>query len=181
MITLLAISGSLRINSSNTAILRAAIALAPEQMHGSIYERLGDLPHFNPDLDQEHPPEPVQDWRSRLNQCDAVLICTPEYAHGMPGVLKNALDWIVSSGEFMHKPTAVISASPSMDGGDKAQAALVQTLTVMMADIVEGATLLIPSVSAKLNRNGEITDPATAQALRSLLHALVAAIHHTAN
>ena len=136
----------------------------------SLYERLGELPHFNSELDNDNVPEPVRNWRARLQECDGVLICTPEYAHGVPGVLKNALDWSVSSGEFMDKPTAVISASPSPDGGDKANASLVQTLRVMMAKIVKGATLLIPAVSTKLNDKGEITDIAITQALKSLLN-----------
>ena len=71
-----------------------------------IYDRLGELPHFNPDLDDDDCRTIVTDWRDRLKECDGVLFCTPEYAHGVPGVLKNALDWIVSSGEFMYKPTA---------------------------------------------------------------------------
>ncbi|ARV57396.1 flavoprotein [Nostocales cyanobacterium HT-58-2] len=177
MIKILAISGSLRANSSNTAILRAAIGLAPDNIDISIYERLGDLPHFNPELDTESVPASVKDWRTRLKESNGVLICTPEYAHGVPGVLKNALDWIVSSGEFMDKPTAVISASPSPDGGDKANASLVQTLTVMTANIVEGATLLIPAISAKVNNKGEVTDSATVQAVSSLVNALAGAIN----
>jgi chromate reductase, NAD(P)H dehydrogenase (quinone) len=120
-------------------------------------------------------PVSVKDWRDRLQKADGVIICTPEYAHGIPGVLKNALDWIVSSGEFMNKPTAVISASPSPDGGARANASLVQTLTVMTAEIVEGATLLIPAVSAKLNDQGKVTDPVTAQALRKLIKMLAEA------
>ena len=169
MLQILAISGSLRATSSNAAILRAAIELAPSDMNISIYEGLGDLPPFNPDLDNEAVPVAVKDWRDRLQTADGVIFCTPEYAHGVPGVLKNALDWIVSSGEFMHKPTAVISASPAPDGGAQANASLVQTLTVMMASIDEGAKLLIPAVSARLNPQGEIIDPETTQALQSLL------------
>lgn len=176
MIKILAISGSLRINSSNTAILRAAINLVPNNIDISIYEKLGELPHFNPELDGDNIPATVKDWRTRLKESHGLLFCTPEYAHGVPGVLKNALDWIVSSGEFVDKSTAVISASPSPDGGDKAHASLVQTLAVMSAKIIEGATLIIPAVSAKLNDRGEITDTTTVQALRSLLNALAEAI-----
>lgn len=176
MIKILAISGSLRASSSNTALLRAAIGLAPDNMDISIYDGLGNLPHFNPELDTDNPPAPVEDWRDQIKAANGVLICTPEYAHGVPGVLKNALDWIVSSGEFVNKPTAVISASPSLDGGDKAHTSLVQTLAVMTAQIVEGAKMLVPAVGAKLNQKGEITDPATAQALKSLLDALAGVI-----
>lgn len=169
---ILAISGSLRSNSSNTAILRALIGLAPDGMSISMYEGLGNLPHFNPEIDDGQIAA-VNDWRRQLQEADGVIFCTPEYAHGVPGVLKNALDWIVSSGEFMNKPTAVISASPSMDGGDQANRSLVQTLRVMMAAIFEASTLCIPSVSAKLNDEGGVIDPATIQRLQSLLNAFV--------
>jgi chromate reductase, NAD(P)H dehydrogenase (quinone) len=173
---ILAISGSLRPKSSNTFVLRAAAALAPEAMRITIFDSIGKLPHFNPDIDTDEALSSVMDWRSQLQQADGVLFCTPEYAHSVPGVLKNALDWLVSSGEFMHKPTAVISVSPSPDGGDKANASLVQTLRVMMAEISDEATLCIPAISAKLTHSGEINDPATETALKSLLEALMQSI-----
>jgi chromate reductase, NAD(P)H dehydrogenase (quinone) len=168
---ILAISGSLRPQSSNTAILQAVVELATADVAITIYDGIGNLPHFNPDLDDGL--ASVIDWRAHLQDTDGVIFCTPEYAHGVPGVLKNALDWIVSSGEFMYKPTAVISASPSPDGGDKANASLVQTLRVMMADIPAGATLCIPAISAKLNNKGKLIDPATVSALRSLLDTML--------
>ena len=171
MVKILAISGSLRSNSSNTSILRAMVGLAPTQMQISIYDGIGDLPYFNPELDDRSLLS-VQNWRTQLQAADAILFCTPEYAHGVPGVLKNALDWIVSSGELMAKPAAVISASPSPDGGEKANASLVQTLRLMMADISAGTILLIPAVSAKLTDRGEINDPQIVQAIQSLLTTL---------
>ncbi|WP_309744379.1 NADPH-dependent FMN reductase [Chamaesiphon sp. OTE_20_metabat_361] len=171
MLKILAISGSLRSSSSNTTILRAMRELVPADLQFSICEGIGDLPHFNPELDRDLALAPVQAWRDRISKADAVIFCTPEYAHGIPGVLKNALDWIVSSGEFMYKPTAVISASPAPDGGAKATASLMQTLAVMMADLVP--SICIPAVSAKLNDRGEITDPQTLQSLQSLLKSLV--------
>jgi chromate reductase, NAD(P)H dehydrogenase (quinone) len=176
---ILAISGSLRDRSSNTALLQAIAGLIPDGASLAIYDRLGSLPFFNPDIDDDHPPDAVKDWRTRLRDANGVIICTPEYAYGIPGVLKNALDWIVSSGEFMHKPTAVISASPSPDGGKKANASLVQTLEAMMAEITAGATLAIPAISAKLNAQNEVTDLATVEALRSLLQTLIASINQT--
>jgi chromate reductase, NAD(P)H dehydrogenase (quinone) len=176
VVKILAISGSLRANSSNTSLLRALIGFAPDRVQISIYPSIGDLPHFNPELDDDRDLLTVENWRSQLRSADGILFCTPEYAHGVPGVLKNALDWIVSSGEFMHKPTAVISASPAPDGGSKADAALVQTLRVMMADIPASAILCIPAVSAKLNDRSEIVDPQTAKSLESLLATLVATI-----
>ncbi|MBR8838123.1 MAG: NAD(P)H-dependent oxidoreductase [Stigonema ocellatum SAG 48.90 = DSM 106950] len=177
MIKILAISGSLRAKSFNTALLHAAIGLAPDNMDIFIYDGLGNLPHFNPELDTDNAPNAVQDWRFEIHAADGVLICTPEYAHGVPGFLKNALDWVVSSGEFVNKPTAVISASPAPDGGEKAHASLVQTLKVMTAVIVEEATIKVSGVSAKLNNLGEVTDKATAHELQTLLNALAKAIN----
>jgi chromate reductase, NAD(P)H dehydrogenase (quinone) len=169
MTKILTISGSLRSSSSNTHILRALMGLASAGTTIEIYKGIGNLPHFNPEIDNNRELISVQDWRSHLNQADAVIFCTPEYAHGVPGVLKNALDWIVSSGEFMHKPTGVISASPAPDGGEKANASLVQTLRVMMAEISEASILCIPAVSAKLNSRGDVIDAQTEQQLRALL------------
>jgi chromate reductase, NAD(P)H dehydrogenase (quinone) len=170
MIKILAISGSLRSQSSSTGILQAIQELASNRMNVLIYTGISNLPHFNPDLDQDQAIVSVIEWRTQLQNCDGVLFCTPEYARGVPGVLKNALDWIVSSGEFMHKPTTVISVSPSSDGGDKANASLVQTLNVMMAEIVE--TLSIPAISVKLNSANKISDPITELALKSILNRL---------
>lgn len=174
IINLLTISGSLRAYSSNSALLHGIAALAPEYYRFTEYSGLGDLPHFNPDLDGDDnlPPAAVSDLRSQLKQADAVIICTPEYANGVPGVLKNALDWIVSSGEFMNKPTAVISASPNPLGGDKAHASLVLTLSMMSAKVIEGGKLLVPFVRSKVSNEGVITDPLTVEACKLLLQAL---------
>jgi chromate reductase, NAD(P)H dehydrogenase (quinone) len=176
VVKILAISGSLRTNSSNTHILRSMMELAPDRIELSMYDGIGDLPHFNPELDDELSIATVRDWRTQLQAADGILFCTPEYAHGVPGSLKNALDWIVASGEFMHKPTAVISASPSPDGGAKANAALVQTLRVMMAAIADDSILCIPAVYNKFNDRAELTDLETEQALTSLLASLVGEI-----
>jgi chromate reductase, NAD(P)H dehydrogenase (quinone) len=168
-IKLLAISGSLRQNSSNTALMNAIIRLAPENMEFTIYAGLGDLPHFNPDIDIDEAPVPVRGLRTLLKEADGVLLCTPEYGNGVPGVLKNALDWLVSSGEFMNKPTAVISASPTPMGGDKANASLLLTLKMIDAKIIERGTLIIPHITLKLNKEGIITDPKLNQEVLSVL------------
>lgn len=169
LIRLLAISGSLRAASSNTTLLRAATALAPEGVEIFIYGGLGDLPHFNPDLDGENALPPVADFRSRLAASDGVLVSSPEYAHGVPGVLKNALDWVVSTGEFMGKPVALINASPR---AIHAQASLTETLTVMMADIVAEASIALPHAGKQLDEAGIISDPEVSAALRASIVAL---------
>lgn len=166
-IKIFAIAGSLRKNASNINILKAVALMAPGYVDFIIYEGLGDLPHFN---DSDDAPDPVIDFRRRLSEADGVFICTPEYAFGVPGVLKNCLDWTVGSGEFVNKPVAFISAAT---GGDKAYASLLLTLTALSSKITEGATLLISFVRSKLNDKGEIADPATYEAVRSVLDVLI--------
>jgi NAD(P)H-dependent FMN reductase len=169
----LAISGSLRTSSSNTALLRAAAALVPESVEISVYDGLADLPHFNPDLDDEGAPPPVMDFRRQLQAADGVMISSPEYAHGVPGVLKNALDWVVGSGELVDKPIALINASPR---STYAQESLMETLTVMSAKIVAEASITVALAGKKLDVAGIITDPEISSALQSAIVALACAI-----
>lgn len=173
---IVAISGSLRPASSNTALVRAVIASTPPGVEAVLYDGLASLPHYSPELDATDLPEPVKALRSALQSAAGVLICTPEYAFGIPGSLKNALDWLVSSGELWRKPVAVLSASPSALGGEKAHAALVLTLTALEAEIVEAASLQIPFVSTKLNAEKAVSDPATLAALQASLAALIKAV-----
>ena len=123
----------------------------------TIYYGIDKLPHFSPPLDNDSATEPFNKFREALNKADGVIICTPEYAFGVPGVLKNALDWTVSTGNFDNKPTAVITASSS---GDKAHASLLLTFKALGASVAANGSLLIPYVRTKLNEQGEINDPA---------------------
>jgi NAD(P)H-dependent FMN reductase len=176
---ILAISGSLRPTSTISTFLRATIALAPAAMAFTTWDGLGDLPHFTPDLTDE-PIMTVADLREQLLAADGVLICTPEYAYSMPGSLKNALEWTVSSGEFVGKPVAAISASPYQTGGERALASLMLTLTAVSAEIAEGGSLSVPFVRTKMDAAGSITDGETVQTLRSVLDALARTItRHT--
>ena len=109
---LLAISGSLRAASSNTAVLQATARLAPPGVTIELYQRLGELPHFNPDFDNEKLPVIVGEFRAEIGAADGLLISSPEYARGVPGSLKNALDWLVGSFEFPNKFVALINVSP---------------------------------------------------------------------
>ncbi len=161
-IKILALSGSLRAVSSNTALLRAAITLAPKNVSISVYSDLGNLPHFNPDLDGETPPHPVTNFRSLLQVSDGVLISSPEYAHGVPGVLKNALDWLVGSGELVGKPIALLNASPRAIW---AQASLTEILTVMMAKLSKEASITLPLLGRGLDEAGIVSDMEISQAL----------------
>src|SRR5579859_6398165 len=134
----LAISGSPRAASTNTSLLRAAAVLAPEDVTIKLYDGLGDLPHFNPDLDTELPPLAVARFRLQLRNAAGVIISTPEYAHGVPGVLKNALDWVVGSGELYEKRVAIVQ--PSLRG-EFAVRSLSETLSVMGTKL--GPTMVI--------------------------------------
>ena len=173
----LAISGSPRAHSSNAALLRAAAALAPAGMEVGFYEdQLATLPVFNPDLDDEGAvaPPAVEELRTLLGAADGVLISSPEYAHGAPGALKNALDWIVSSGELEGKPVVLIVASPG--GGHWAQASLTPTLEVMGARLV--ANLALTFARTQIDAEGTLLDRDIADRLQASLAALAAAIRH---
>lgn len=174
---ILAISGSLRASSSNTRLVRAIMRLAPSGIETQMYQGLADLPHFSPDLDGDNPPASVLTLRQHIQAADGVLICTPEYAFGVPGTLKNALDWTVSSGDFSEKPVAAISASPLWGGGDKAHASLLLTLTALGASILEEGKIIIPMINKKLDTDGNILDPALVENLAAVFKAFQLAVH----
>lgn len=170
----LALSGSLRRRSSNTALLQAAALVAPPGLRVELYPGLVELPPFNPDVEQAGAGGPaVQDFQRALSVSDAVLICCPEYAHGVPGAFKNALDWVVGSGELVGKPVGLLNASP---GGHFAQASLRETLSVMLARLVPGACLELPLYGPPPEPAALAALPDLAAALRGALLALVAEV-----
>lgn len=170
-INIVAISGSLKSTSSNATILKAIAKIAPENVVIKIVDGLDTLPHFNPDSKEEI--ISVNNFRQQLKEADGVILSTPEYALGVPGVLKNALDWLVFTGELNEKPVAAISASPLYSGGDKALASLLLTLTALGTKMGNGSSLSIGNIKNKINEAGEITDPGTMQALHSVLNSLL--------
>ena len=151
---IIGISGSLRTTSRSTALLKTAATLTPYGVNLSVYDGLGYLPHFNPDLDREPLPSAVSDFRSQLNSSAGVIISTAEYAHGVPGVLKNALDWIVASGELYDKPVALFSPSRR---GYLAQASLIETLTVMTARLIPDAFINVSLRSRMEDGESDLT------------------------
>jgi len=165
MMQILAISGSLRAASTNTVLLNAAATLAPENLRVIVYPSLADLPHFNPDLDSDAP-KAVKDFRSQLAKSAGVIISSPEYAHGVPGVLKNALDWLVASGELYEKPVALFSASPR---ATFAQASLTLTLSVMSVRLIEEASVVVPLLGKKADESSVLADPGISKAIHSAL------------
>lgn len=170
---LLAISGSLRARSSNTEVLRAAALVAPPSVRVELYAALAALPHFNPDLDAEGAelPPAVRDLRARIDSARGVLICSPEYAHGVPGAMKNALDWLVSGPEMVHKPVGLINASPR---AMHAQASLAETLRTMSAVLVPGASVELALGGRGLDAAEIAADATFANLLRSAVEALAA-------
>ena len=170
---ILAISGSLRQNSTNLNLIKAIIELYSEKLDIKIFEGLSDIPHFNPDLDNDSPPNKIIDFRRQLNEVDGVLICTPEYAMGVPGTLKNAIDWTVSSCEFSHKPVALITASSD---GQKGHRSLLETLKVIECDIPDDSQLLISFVKTKVSNEEKITDRPTLEQVKKLMSSLVKTI-----
>lgn len=151
MTRLLAICGSLRAVSTNLILLKAAEMLAPPDVVLTRFDGLGALPHFNPDLDVDPPPPAVAAFREAVRQADGLIVSTPEYARGVPGALKNALDWLVSSDVFPDKPVALFNAS---DRSVAMQASLRLTLETMSARMVDVATITVPLL-------GQQTDAAT--------------------
>jgi len=157
----LAIPGSLRATSSNAALLRAARGVAPAGTEITLYDGLGGLPHFSPDLDVEPSPPPVAALRAQIGAAEALAISSPEYAHGMPGALKNALDWLVSAAEPIDKPVLLISASPG--GAAHAHAQLLEVLRTMSMRVIDGGAHVFSR--AKIDPDGGVTAPELVAAL----------------
>jgi chromate reductase len=172
-VNLLAISGSLRATSSNTSALLAAQAIARPPLVVHVYRGISDLPHFNPDLDVEPLPPSVVDLRAKIKAADGLLISSPEYARGVAGVLKNALDWMVSDTDFAGKPVALFNTSPR---ATHALAALRLTLETMAARVVDDASITLPLLSSPLDVQGIADHPVVSPAIRNALDAFVRAI-----
>jgi chromate reductase, NAD(P)H dehydrogenase (quinone) len=139
------------------------------------YEGMGSLPHFNQDLDTESPPAPVIHLREVLRSAQGFLISSPEYAHGMPGSLKNLLDWLVSSGEISHKPIVLINASAG--GSEFAQAQLSEVLTVIEGILLPRITLSGPQLRQAFAPDGSITDCEISDAMKQGLLQLASTIN----
>ena len=172
MIKILAVSGSLRSKSSNTAVLNAAKRLAPAGVNIELYSQLADLPHFNPDLDRELPSSVVF-LRKQIAACDGIIISSPEYAHGVPGSLKNTLDWLVSSIEFPGKPVALINTNPR---ATFALASLTEILNTMSAQIIESANLTFDLAGRDLDTEGIVADRDLSASLKRAIAKIAEAI-----
>ncbi|MBD5770983.1 NAD(P)H-dependent oxidoreductase [Marinomonas sp. SM2066] len=168
---LLALSGSLRAASFNTAALHALAQLAPDNVNVLI-SGLGDIPLFNPDLENSAPSSVIA-LKEKLRACDGLIIASPEYAHGMTGVLKNALDWLVSGDEFVDKPIMLINTSPR---ATHAQASLKEVLITMSGKLIENAQVTIPLLGSQLDCQGIVAHVDISQQLKTSLNELCEAI-----
>jgi chromate reductase len=173
------ISGSLRSQSTNTALLRTALQLVPEGVEAALYEGMSELPHFNPDDDPPGgaPPGPVAELRRRLAATDAILFCTPEYAGALPGSFKNLLDWTVGGGETYGMPVAWINVSgrAAPSGGGDAHDSLRKVLGYTGSEIVEEACVRIPLSREMVGPEGTIEDAEVRERLGAAIEALAAA------
>ena len=163
---ILAISGSTRKQSSNLTIIKKIQELTADNWEMTICDYPELLPHYNPDLDTEVAPELVNAFRKAVSESDGVLICTPEYAMGIPGTLKNALDWTVSAGSFSQKAVAVITASSL---GEKAHESLIGTIRIIDAKLPDETTLLISNIRTKFDADGKLVNTDTLREIQELI------------
>jgi len=174
---LLGVSGSLRSNAYSTAVLRA-LAVAAGQRAIFDYADIGTLPHFNQDLYVEPLPETVAQFRQQIERCDGLVISSPEYNHGIPGVLKNALDWASrphNGSPLKGKSVLIVTSSPAFTGGARAQYQIRETLVSALARPVSTAEIVVGMVGTKIV-DGRLIDPATTEFARNSFETMFAEI-----
>ena len=170
---ILGFAGSLRKGSYNRAILRAALELLPPDVELEIFDLEG-IPPYNMDLEGRMP-DPVLEFKRRIRQADAILIATPEHNYSIPGVLKNAIDWAsrpVGDNSFDGKPVAIMSASPAMIGGARAQYHLRQTFVWLNMFPVNRPEVIVPAANEKIDGSGRVIDGKTREKIGELLVSL---------
>ncbi|MEO7309206.1 MAG: NADPH-dependent FMN reductase [Chitinophagaceae bacterium] len=167
------ISGSTRQQSSNQLLLQAIGDFFATDIDLEIFDGLASIPAFDPDQLNGNDPAVVKLFREKIAGADGVIICTPEYAHGVPGSLKNAIDWTVGSGEFSHKPTVLITASTDGRFGHQA---MLDTLRVIEAENIDQLELLVSFIKTKIGGDGKIRDEKTRDEVIAVVTALLATI-----
>ena len=168
---IIAFAGSLRRGSFNSALLRAAQELAPDGMEIELIE-IGDLPFYNADVEAQGDPPSVAAYKASLGDADGLLIATPEYNDGIPGVLTNAIDWgsrLPGRAPLSAKPIALMGASPSRIGTARAQLHLRQLLSHVDARVLPPPELLVASAHERFDKSRRLTDESTRDVLAKLL------------
>jgi chromate reductase len=181
MTRLVGISGSLREGSFNTALLHSTQDLMPSGATVSVAS-IQSVPLYNGDLDIDGGPPAVQELKRQIDEADGVLIATPEYNFGIPGVLKNAIDWVSRPGfqsVLRHKPVAIIGASPGAVGTARAQGQLKQVLLATLSEVFPYPEVLVGRAQERF-RDGHLEDEQTREVLRKMLEAYVAWIQRRA-
>lgn len=174
-IDVLAISGSLRADSYNSALLRAASGLAPDGVRLEHYEDMRALPHYDQDQDTDAPPPAVAELRRRISAADGLLIATPEYNYGIPGVLKNLIDWAsrpAADSCLLRKPVAIMGASPSPFGTVRAQLSLRQCFLWTDSLVVAKPEVMVFDAPGRFDEQLELRDETTADLVGMLLRSL---------
>jgi chromate reductase len=174
-IRILGFAGSLRKNSYNKLLLRAAAKLLPQSAQLELFD-LDGIPLYNQDREVHGIPEIVKRFKERIESADAILITTPEYNHSYPGVLKNAIDWAsrpYGHNSFDGKPVAVMSAAPGLFGGVAAQDQLKQVLVALNMHVVAQPAVIVTSAHQKFDVDNELTDADAKQFMKQLLANLV--------
>jgi chromate reductase, NAD(P)H dehydrogenase (quinone) len=169
------IAGSLRRGSYNRALLRAAQELAPSDIDIRVFDRMAEIPPFNQDAEAEGDPEPVQALKRAIGEADALLIATPEYNHGVPGLLKNAIDWAsrpARDSVLSGKPAAILGASPGITGTARAQSQLRQAFVFTNTPTLPQPEILVYRAQEKFGAEGRLTDEKTREFVGKLLHEL---------
>ncbi|EUB75534.1 NADPH-dependent FMN reductase [Pseudomonas sp. GM41(2012)] len=174
---LLGISGSLRSQSTNTAILKSLCARLGDQAEMSLFA-LNDIPLYNADIETQALPASVAALKEAIAQADGLIICSPEYNYGTSGVLKNALDWASRPGfnsPLKNKPVLIMTSSPGVLGGVRAQSQLRETLSATLSRVICGPQIVIPGVNQKI-QNGHFVDETTIEFMRAGVDHLIAEI-----
>ena len=168
------LAGSLRRASFHRGLIRAAQELAPGGVTVESYERLDEIPFFNQDVEDQGDPAPVKGFKEKIRQADAVLIATPEYDYAIPGVLTNALDWVLRPpSPFRHKPVGIVGTSPGSAGTARGQMVLRQILLHPPAYVIPEPQMLIPFALERFDvQTGDLVDERTQDSMRRFLKAL---------
>jgi chromate reductase len=175
-VRVLGVAGSLRLGSLNRALLRAAVKLAPNGMTIDTFD-LASVPLYNGDIEAAGDPEGVAAFKAAIRAADAVLFVTPEYNHGVPGVMKNAVDWAsrpVRNAVLNTKPVGIIGASPGQVGTARGQSQLRQAFEFTNSYCMPQPEVLVFRAHEKFDASGELTDAKTAEFLGKYLVALTA-------
>lgn len=170
---ILAILGSMSHRSSNRGILSYIAEAFRDMLDVEVYDSIANLPHFNPDLDNSDLLSVVREFRNRIAASDGVLICTPEYVFSIPGSLKNAIEWNVSTTVFSNKPVAIIVAAGL---GERAFESLSLIMTTIESRLDEGSKLLIKGVKSKVGADGDIRDEVTLEKIDGVIRSLLLSI-----